>query len=78
MFFFFLTNFREDLDSQINICDKQIEESLQEIIESQQMEDLKEADINDLNPNNLEDPNVFLENAQNVKIHLEVKFKESS
>ncbi|OLQ17732.1 Protein kinase domain protein [Cryptosporidium hominis] len=65
----------EDLDSQINICDKQIEESLQEIIESQQMEDLKEADINDLNPNNLEDPNVFLENAQNVKIHLENKKK---
>lgn len=66
------------MDSQINICDQQIEESLQEIIESQQMEDLKEADINDLNPNNLEDPNVFLENAQNVKIHLEVTFKESS
>lgn len=62
------------MDSQINICDRQIEESLQEILESQQMEDLKEANINDLNPNNLEDPNVFLENAQNVKIHLEVTF----
>lgn len=66
---------REELDSQINVCDRQIEESLQEILESQQIQDLKETDINDLNPNNLEDPNVFLENAQNVKMHLEVTFK---
>ncbi|KAJ1608519.1 hypothetical protein OJ252_2522 [Cryptosporidium canis] len=65
----------EELDSQINVCDRQIEESLQEILESQQMDDLKESDINDLKPSNLEDPNVFLENAQNVKIHLEVTFK---
>ncbi|KAJ1609712.1 Ser/Thr protein kinase [Cryptosporidium canis] len=65
----------EELDSQINVCDRQIEESLQEILESQQMDDLKESDINDLKPNNLEDPNVFLENAQNVKIHLEDSMK---
>lgn len=63
------------MDSQINICDRQIEESLQEIMESQQMDDLKETNIADLNPNNLDDPNVFLENAQNVKIHLEVMFQ---
>ena len=60
------------MNSQLEICERQIEESLREIMESQELHDIEDMDVKELNPNNLDNPNVFLENAQNVKQHLEV------
>ncbi|KAK6589955.1 hypothetical protein RS030_192825 [Cryptosporidium xiaoi] len=72
-----LNNELEETEKDLEVCNRQIEECLQEVLKSQEgkqgEEGEEEFDIKNFNPNNMEDPNIFLENAQTVKQHLENK-----
>ncbi|KAH8741595.1 hypothetical protein FG386_003367, partial [Cryptosporidium ryanae] len=65
----------EETEKDLEVCNRQIEECLQEVLKSQENNEGEEDefDIKNFDPNNMEDPNIFLENAQNVKQHLENK-----
>ncbi|EEA07705.1 uncharacterized protein CMU_006280 [Cryptosporidium muris RN66] len=63
------------LEDDITKCDNQMKQILQEMTTSK-TNNIHDIDFNVIDPNDIQDPNIFIENAQNIKNQLEDQKKE--